>query len=95
MLGRNSLNKGSRDDMSKYRFICLLNHSYKLVSSVLLSRLKKEIEKSLPDNQFGFRAKRITEDPIALIRHFIDYTISNDMVAHVCYVDYSATFDTW
>ena len=87
-------NKGSRDDMSKYRFICLLNHSYKLVSSVLLSRLKKEIEQSLPDNQFGFRAKRSTEDPIALIRHFIDYTISNDMVAHICYVDYSAAFDT-
>ena len=29
-------NKGDKDDPGKYRFICLLTHSYKLLSTLLL-----------------------------------------------------------
>ena len=35
-------NKGSPDDCKKYRAIGLLNHSYKILSIVLLHRLVKE-----------------------------------------------------
>ena len=35
-------NKGSPDDCSKYRAIGLLNHSYKIMSVVLLKRLMRE-----------------------------------------------------
>eukprot|EP01050_Picozoa_sp_SAG11_P031238 SAG11_NODE_9617_length_895_cov_5.216080_2_plen_68_part_00 len=42
--------KGSSDDMSKYRCICLLTHAYKLLSAVLLRRLARECEKWLPQS---------------------------------------------
>ena len=47
--------KGSSDDMTKYRCICLLNHAYKLLSAVLLRRLVGECEDWLPEHQAGFR----------------------------------------
>ncbi len=58
--------KGSPDDMSKYRAICLLNHSYKLLSSYLLFRLLKDVEQKLPENQAGFRKKRGCRDKLLL-----------------------------
>ena len=59
--------KGSSDDMTKYRCICLLNHAYKLVSTILLRRLAKECEHYLPESQAGFRRFRGCQDNIWLI----------------------------
>ena len=39
--------------MAKYRFICLLNHSYKLLSTLLLRRTTEEVAAYLPDTQAG------------------------------------------
>ena len=50
--------KGSSDDFSKYRFICLLNSCYKILSSYLLLQLVKESESYLPESQAGFRKGR-------------------------------------
>ena len=53
-------NKGSSEDMSKYRFICLLNHAYKMLSALVLRKMMKAMENFLPETQAGFRAKRGT-----------------------------------
>ena len=34
--------KGQADDMKNYRFICLLNHAYKVLSLYLLSQLRRQ-----------------------------------------------------
>ena len=47
-------NKGSKDDMIKYRFLCMLYHAYKMLSSYLLLRMLKDIEGFLPEIQAGF-----------------------------------------
>ena len=44
-------NKGSSDDCSKYRMICLLPHAYKMLSTVLLHRLRLECEGFLNECQ--------------------------------------------
>ena len=49
-------NKGSVDDMSKYRFICLLSHAYKLLSAYLLLRLLRDVDGYLPESQARFRS---------------------------------------
>ena len=41
--------KGSRDDMANYRAICLLCHSYKLLSAVVARRLMVVLDERLPD----------------------------------------------
>ena len=48
-------NKGSSDDCSKYRMICLLPHAYKMLSTLLLHRLRFECEGFLNECQAGFR----------------------------------------
>ena len=38
-------NKGSKDDYTKYRAIGLLNHAYKIMSTILLRRLVEECQR--------------------------------------------------
>ena len=47
--------KGSHDDPSKYRCIGLLNHAYKILSHIILTRLLLPSEGYLQDWQTGFR----------------------------------------
>ena len=42
-------NKGSQDDMRKYRFICLLSHAYKVLAALLLRRTVADTDCYLPE----------------------------------------------
>jgi hypothetical protein len=66
-------NKGSPNDFTKYRFICLLNHAYKVISSYLLLRLVRETEGYLPESQAGFREGRSTRDNLYILTQLIDF----------------------
>jgi exonuclease III len=66
-------NKGSPNDFSKYRFICLLNHAYKVMSAYLLLRLVRETEGYLPESQAGFRKFRSTRDNLYILTQLIDF----------------------
>ena len=89
-------NKGSSDDMSKYRYICLLNHSYKLLSVYLLRKLNihEEVEFNLPPCQFGFRANKGTRDAIYLLSTFIDECIESGSETYATFIDFTAAFDS-
>ena len=67
--------KGSADDFSNYRCICLLKHAYKILSVILMRRLTKECADFLSDWQAGFRAARGCRDNILLLRILYDYVI--------------------
>jgi len=87
-------NKGSKEDMSKYRAICLLNHGYKLISSYLLFRLLKDVEHALPESQAGFRKRRGCRDNIYILATLIDQVIKAEKSCVVTFIDFSAAFDT-
>ena len=61
-------NKGSTNDQSKYRCIGLLNHSYKLLTTIMLTRLLNCSESFLQDWQAGFRANRGCRDNSMILR---------------------------
>ena len=42
-------NKGSSEDPGKYRYICLLNHAYKVLSTVVLKRMVETADNFLPE----------------------------------------------
>ena len=67
--------KGSHDDCSNYRCMCLLNHVYKILSVVLLKRLVKECESFLSEWQAGFRAGRGCRDNMLLLRLLCDFIL--------------------
>ena len=87
-------NKGSSDDMTKYRCIGLLPHSYKLLSLIMLERLTEECESFLSDWQAGFRTGRGCRDNILLLRVLIDVLIKKNEKACVTFIDYTAAFDS-
>ena len=87
-------NKGSQDDCSKYRALGLLNHSYKIMSVILLRRLVKECASFFSDWQAGFRSQRGCRDNVLLLRVLYDQIINANSKCIVTYIDFSAAFDT-
>ena len=61
-------NKGSSRDPTKYRCIGLLNHSYKILSIIILRGLLLSSERYLQDWQAGFRAARGCRDDSFILR---------------------------
>ena len=80
--------------MANYRAICLLCHSYKLLSAVVARRLMAVLEDRLPDTQAGFRPARGCRDNVRALGWFIDMVLREDRQAVVTFIDYSAAFDT-
>ena len=87
-------NKGSADDYTKYRAIGLLNHAYKIMTTILLRRLVEECASFFSEWQAGFRAHRGCRDNILLLRLLYDQVINNNKSCVVTYIDYTAAFDS-
>ena len=87
-------NKGSINDCSEYRAIGLLNHVYKILSTVLLQRILNDCGGFLSEWQAGFRSQRGCRDNILLLRVLYDQIINNNSSCVVTYIDYSASFDS-
>ena len=86
--------KGPRDDMANYRAICLLCHSYKLLSAVVARLLMAVLEDRLPDTQAGFRPARGCRDNVCALRWFTNMVLREGRQAVITFIDYSAAFDT-
>jgi hypothetical protein len=56
--------KGDKTDCNNYRGISLLPTTYKILSSILLSRLAPNAEEIIGEHQCGFRRNRSTNDHI-------------------------------
>ena len=87
-------NKGSHKDPAKYRCIGLLNHSYKILSIIILMRLLHVSEGFLPDWQAGFRAGRGCRDNSFILRTLCDQVMAFGESIAITFIDYSAVFDT-
>ena len=80
--------------MEKYRYICLLNHSFKLLSALMLRRTAVEVAKYLPEEQAGFRKERGCRDNILLLSRIITNTLERGEEGVVVFLDYKAAFDS-
>ena len=79
---------------TRHNTICLLCHSYKLLSAVVARRLMAVLEDRLPDTQAGFRPARGCRDNVCALRWFINMVLREGRQAVVTFIDYSAAFDT-
>ena len=86
--------KKERDYFSNYRAICLLCHTYKLLSTVIARRLHIDLAEVLPDTQAGFRPARGTRDNVCILKWTIKMILRESRDAVVTFIDYSAAFDT-
>jgi len=68
---RSFYKKGEKADCSNYRGISLLPTAYKILSSILLSRLTSYAEEIMGDHQCGFRRNKSPTDHIFCIRQIL------------------------
>ena len=59
--------KGPRDNFGNYRAIGLMCHSYKLLSMLVLHRMRDAVESRLAETQAGFRRERGCRDNVLLL----------------------------
>ena len=88
--------KGDKLDCNNYRGISLINVIGKLYERLLQNRILRyceETEDILPDNQFGFRANRSTEDAIFMSRFVASSARDLNVPLYQIYVDLVKTYD--
>ena len=86
--------KGPRDNFGNYRAIGLMCHSYKLLSMLVLHRMRDAVESRLAETQAGFRRERGCRDNVLLLRLLMDAVLRAGKQAVVTFIDYHAAFDT-
>nr|CAH7716746.1 unnamed protein product [Callosobruchus chinensis] len=89
-------NKGSKDEISNYRNVCLPNQLAKIIDMCYYTRLCKFIESNnLMNNcQHGFRPKRSTESALAELCQFVYKALNNQENSIAIMFDLSRAFDT-
>lgn len=81
--------KGDRKNPDNYRGITLLNTCQKLLSKIILNKLRIEIS----EEQQGFRINRSTTDATFIIRQIVEKAIEFNRPAFLCFVDLKKAFD--
>jgi hypothetical protein len=64
--------EGDKTDCSNYRDISLMSTTYKILCSILLSRLTPYAEEIIRDHQCGFQCSRSTTDHILSIHQILE-----------------------
>ena len=85
--------KGAKNKIENYRPICLFSNLGKLLEALIRSQFTIHLEKVLPDNMYGFRPGRSTQD---CVRHALDklhqYRAQGKFIA-ILSMDASSAFD--
>ena len=86
--------KGDISKCENWRAITLLSVTSKILSRIMLERLKKSLDKVLRPNQAGFRARRSCNDHIVTLRNIIEQTKEFNSNLYLTFVDFEKAFDT-
>ena len=86
--------KGDRMRCDNYCGISLLNLPGKVLSLILLERLKKIIEPHLLEALCGFREGRGTTDKIWTIRQLVKKSLEHQSELCMCFTDLSKAYDS-
>jgi len=86
--------KGDLAKCNNYRTISLMNHMSKVLMSVLLERLKAQMETRLSEEQAGFRIDRSTVHQILILRLPAEKAKHKGRLIYNCFVNFRKAFDS-
>jgi hypothetical protein len=85
--------KNDKMDCSNYRAISLLPTIYKILSSILLSRLTPYINEITGDYQCGFKLNRSPTDQIFCIHQILEKKWEYNGTAHQLFIDFKKVYN--
>ena len=77
-----------------YRPISLTQSLYKIYAALLRSRLQLHVEAFMRPQQFGFRPRRSTSQPIHILRRCLEIFERSSDSLHLVFLDWSKAFDS-
>ena len=86
--------KGDLSHCSNYQTISLINHTGKVLLTVLLNRLKSHLDPYLSEEQAGFRKDRSTVHQILTLRQLAEKAKRQGKKIYNCFIDFQKAFDT-
>ena len=86
--------KGDLSQCTNWRGITLLNVVGKLLSKIILSRIKHHIEKKLRSEQAGFRKERSCMDHIFTLRNILEQSMEWSSPLYMGFIYFEKTFDS-
>ncbi|KAJ8417554.1 hypothetical protein AAFF_G00223970 [Aldrovandia affinis] len=86
--------KGNLSDCNNWRGITLLSIPGKVFCSVLLQRLKTEVDNILREEQAGFRKGRSCSEQIFTLRNIIEQCLELQTTLIINYIDFKKAFDS-
>ncbi|KAJ8397554.1 hypothetical protein AAFF_G00438300 [Aldrovandia affinis] len=86
--------KGNLSDCNNWRGITLLSIPGKVFCSVLLQRLKTEVDNILREEQAGFRKGRSCSKQIFTLRNIIEQCLELQTTLIINYIDFKKAFDS-
>ena len=86
--------KGDLSQCNNWRGIMLLSIPGKVLSRIILERLKTALDKKLRDEQAGFRQNRSCTDHIATSRIIIEQSLEWQTPLYTVFVDFQKAFDS-
>ena len=86
--------KGDLSDCGNWRGIMLLVIASKILSRVILERMKTAVEEKLREEQAGFRAERSCGDQIATLRIIIEQSLEWNTGLYMTFIDFEKAFDS-
>ena len=86
--------KGDLRECSNYRGIMLLSVPGKVLTRIILERLKKVTDAKLREEQAGFRKNRSCIDQKATLRIIVEQCIEWNSPLYINFVDYEKAFDS-
>jgi hypothetical protein len=86
--------KGDLSQCGNWRGIMLLSIPSKVLTRIILERLKEALDKRLRSEQAGFRQDRSCTDHIATLRIIIEQSIEWQSPLYTTFVDFEKAFDS-
>ncbi|KAL4132711.1 hypothetical protein QTP88_009820 [Uroleucon formosanum] len=77
-----------------YRGISLLNTCYKVVSNIILNRIKPYTREIMREYQSGFMPGKSTVDQIHTIKQIVEKSHEFDIDVHLLFVDFKQAYDS-